>query len=365
MSVNAGPGVIEVVRPGMLTTLQDGGRHGLARFGVSASGALDPIAHRIANALVGNGREHDAATLEITGAGTELRFVESCRFALAGADLGARLGELVLPACFVGWARAGDRLSFTERRAGARVAFAIAGGFSASPVFGSAATDLGAGIGGLEGRPLRAATVLARADGRQLTRPTVGRHLYGTRPRERAPAVKSATGAWRVDAHTMAAAARLHAFVGTAAAAILRYFPEPQTSGDRKAMATLARAHAAFARATFTVSSRSSRMGYRFEGVPLAAYADPERLSEPTAPGAIQLPPDGLPILLLADRNTTGGYPRLGHLATADRVRAAQLLPGDVVRFRALTLTAATQAARRQEAAVAAIEAACAGGQKR
>ncbi len=104
-----------------------------------------------------------------------------------------------------------------------------------------------------------------------------------------------------------------------------------------------------FTRATFRVSARSGRTGYRFEGDPLPARPDPERLSEPTAPGAIQLPPDGFPILLMADRNTIGGYPILGHLATADRPRAAQLWPGDAVRFQPITLPEALHLCREQE----------------
>jgi antagonist of KipI len=100
----------------------------------------------------------------------------------------------------------------------------------------------------------------------------------------------------------------------------------------------------------FQVSSRSGRSGYRFEGEPLPCRPDPDRLSEPTAPGALQLPPDGLPLLLMADGNTIGGYPRLGHLASADRPRAAQLWPGDRITFHVVPLATAVALARGVEA---------------
>jgi 5-oxoprolinase (ATP-hydrolysing) subunit C len=125
----------------------------------------------------------------------------------------------------------------------------------------------------------------------------------------------------------------------------LRYIAEPAGGAP-------AAANAALAAQVFRLSPRSNRTGFRFEGQPLPVVPDPDRLSEPTAPGAIQLPPDGLPILLMADRNTTGGYPRLGHLVSGDRTAAAQLWPGDEVRFVAVSLRAALAATRKVEATV-------------
>ena len=114
-----------------------------------------------------------------------------------------------------------------------------------------------------------------------------------------------------------------------------------------------AAAYAAFSSATFTVTPQSNRTGFRFAGPDIPVVPDPGRLSEPTAPGAIQLPPDGRPILLLADRNTTGGYPRLGYLCSADRPRAAQLWPGDPVRFVPVSLDQARDLARGSAGALA------------
>ena len=308
--------VVEIVRAGMLTTVQDLGRPGFAGFGVSPAGAMDAVAHRLANVLLGN--RENAAGLEITGPGAELRFLRAHRFALVGADLGATLNGVPLPARFVGEAAAGARLGFALRRQGARVSCALAGGLAVTRFFASASTDLGGGLGG---GVLRAGVTLSVIDG------------------DAAPG-SGAAGS------TLAQLLQPFATLFANRPGRLRYVAEPDAGAG-------VAAQAAFGQQSFRVSPRSNRTGFRFEGTPLPSRADPDRLSEPTAPGAIQLPPDGLPIVLMADRNTTGGYPRLGHLISADRPRAAQLWPGDEVRFVAVSLTAALAAARRQEALVA------------
>jgi biotin-dependent carboxylase-like uncharacterized protein len=275
---------------------------------------MDRLAHRLANRLAGN--PEGAATLELTGAGCELVFVRPIRFALAGADLDAALDGQPLPAVQVAAAAAGARLQFRQRRRGARAYLALQGGLDVPLLLGSAATDLGAGLGGLGGRPLRAGQRLA-------VHPTAP----GTLP-------------------------------SPAALAGLRTALQPLEDGDRFRLRLVPEEDPAVPPETrqrleglaLQVSSRSGRTGYRFEGEPLPARADPERLSEPTAPGALQLPPDGMPILLMADRNTIGGYPRLGHLASADLPRAAQLWPGDRIELRTISSDEAARLARQLEA---------------
>jgi 5-oxoprolinase (ATP-hydrolysing) subunit C len=310
---------VEIVRPGMLTTVQDRGRPGLGRFGVSPSGAMDPLALRVANLLVGN--DPEAPALEITGPGTELLFLSDTQFALAGADLGAELDGAPLPAVSATAACAGQQLAFTARVCGARATFALAGGLELRAVLGSASTDVAAGLGGLDGRPLRRGQRLA---------PSIP--LAGSRP---AAAARSPS---------LLAATLLSAYGDKA---VLRFVPADEAGippGSR----------AAFVTTGYRLSPHSNRTGYRFAGTPLPTLAEPDRLSEPTAPGALQLPPDGLPILLMADRNTTGGYPLLGHLAAVDRPKAAQLWPGDEVRFSPITVQEAIALARAQEARLAA-----------
>ncbi len=310
---DGGREVVELVRPGVLATVQDLGRPGHGRHGVAPSGAMDPEAHALANHLCGNPRT--APALELTGPGAELLFLSPRRFAITGADMGARLDDEALPATYVGLAPAGARLCFTGRKSGARVSLAFAGALLVPRLFDSAATDLG---GGLWPRaPLRKGERLRLDDAA-------------------APRV--------VHTPTKLAALLEPLSTTTIAPEVLRYVPEPQGGA--------ADAHPAFAQRAFRVSPRSNRTGFRFEGEPLPVVPDPDRLSEPTAPGVIQLPPDGLPILLMADRNTTGGYPRLGHLASVDRTRAAQLWPGDPVRFQPIAGEDAVAAARARAALI-------------
>jgi biotin-dependent carboxylase-like uncharacterized protein len=315
MIAAAASAVLAIVRPGMLTTVQDLGRPGLGAFGVSPAGAMDPLAHRLANALCGN--PENAAALEITGPGTELAFLAAHGFSISGADLGATLDGVPLSVPCIGVAGAGARLAFTARKLGARVSLALVGGLASPRVFGSAATDL---AGGLGAGVLRAGITLAIADPR---RPSSSSPSLS--PRLRTALARFAPAARFAD--------RVHR---------LRYVVDPSGGAP-------AEAHAALAKRSFRLSARSNRTGFRWEGQPLPVRPDPNRLSEPTAPGAIQLPPDGLPILLMADRNTTGGYPRLGHLISADRAAAAQLWPGDEIAFVAVTLATAIAAARRSE----------------
>ena len=280
-----------VRKPGLLTTGQDLGRAGLGRFGVSASGAMDPLALRVANRLVGN--PDGTAALEITAVGPELEFTGRACFALAGANLSPQLDGRALEVWRSVTATAGQVLSFGPRRQGARCYLAAAGGLALPRVFGSAATDLESGLGG---GALRAGQ-------------EIGIGEAGDRPpRSVRPALL-----------------RLYA-----APFELRFVPETASGPGHDAAQRLAAA-------PYRVSSRSNRMGYRLEGPPLAAGGDGGQLSEPIAPGTIQLPAGGEPILLMADRPTVGGYPRLGQVIAADLPKAGQLWIGHAVRFRPVT----------------------------
>lgn len=298
-----------VRKPGLFTTIQDLGRPGHGRWGVSPCGAMDPLALALANLLAGNDR--GAVALEVTASGPELMFEEEATFALAGADLGATLGGTRLFTCRAHRALAGQVLRFGGRLRGARAYMAVAGGLDASAqrFLGSAATDIEARLGGLSGRPLRARETLVLAP----------------QPPFRALAAEDP---WEPIYEP---------------AGVVRFVPEP---GAGLPADSLER----FVSATFLVSPRSNRTGYRLEGPALPTDAGGSRLSEPVAPGTIQVPPDGQPIVLLSDRQTTGGYPRLGHVLSADIPRLAQLWLGDVVTFRAVTLDEARQALREQRA---------------
>jgi biotin-dependent carboxylase-like uncharacterized protein len=288
---------LELVRPGLLTTVQDLGRVGLGRLGVARAGAMDPVALRAANRAVGN--EPGAAALEITGPGVEVRFLGAAVFAIGGGDLGATLDGAEIALWQPHAARDGASLAFTARRRGARAILALGGGLAVQRVLGSAATDLDAGFG----------RRLARGD----------RLSLGTASAI-APAPPPPLALYE------------DPFV-------LRFVAADDVSIPAETAAI-------FAASAFRVTDRSSRAGYRLAGPVLAVAAALDRISEPIPPGTIQLPPDGQPILLMADGQSTGGYARLGYLAAADRPKAAQLWPGDEVRFVAISRDEAERAAQ-------------------
>ena len=305
--MTTGP-LLRVESPGLLTTVQDEGRWGHQKDGMVVAGAMDPFAASVANGLVGNPR--GAAVLEITLLGPTLYAFADVRLALCGGDLSPSVeGEPVsLWKTFI--LGEGQALAFGRRRSGARVYLAVVGGFAVPAVLGSRATFLRAQIGGFEGRSLRTGDVL---EGQP--------YLLATGER----GLRSAN----IPDYTLPA--------------ILRVLPGPHSS------AFTAEGRATFFSATYTVAPQSDRQGYRLTG-PAAARADAaDILSEAMPFGGLQVPPDGQPILLMADRQTTGGYPLVGVVLSADLPRAGQLAPGDPVRFEAVTLAEAHELAVCQE----------------
>jgi KipI family sensor histidine kinase inhibitor len=278
----------EVLEGGLATTVQDLGRTGHRRFGVSPAGVLDPVAARAANAAVGN--PAGAAVLECTIVGPVLRFLRPARFAIAGADLGAvlersDLGEWPVPAATAVLARAGNVLRFEGRRRGCRAYVAFAGGIDVPVLLGSRSTDLTAAFGGHDGRPLRAGDRLAT----------------GPPP----PDPRGST-------------------------------PEPDLAEDVRVRVILGPQDDHFTRdavelflaSEWLAASTSDRAACRLSGPRLEHAGPSEIASEGMAPGSVQVPPDGQPIVMLADGPTTGGYPKIATVVSADLPRLAQLVPG-------------------------------------
>ena len=303
--------VVTVLQPGLLTTIQDEGRWGWQSLGVPPAGPMDPAAHRRANAALGNPRE--AATLEITVVGPELRFEHDAWLAVTGADLRPLVGGAAAPMDAPVWCRAGSVLRFGGRARGARAYVAIDGGIAVRPVLGSRATHLASGLGGFDGRALRAGDRIPLG-GRGVNPPIVSPAATGA-------AASSATGGAR-----------------------LRVLPGPQAEWfDRSAFDRLEHTR-------YVISPQSDRMGYRLTGpTETPASAAGEMISDVAFTGGLQAPPSGEPILLMADRQTTGGYPQIAVVITADLPRAAQLLPGDWVEFEWCSRSEAVAALRVQE----------------
>ncbi|MCU0492303.1 MAG: biotin-dependent carboxyltransferase family protein [Chloroflexaceae bacterium] len=289
--------MLHLLSPGMLATVEDLGRPAARRFGVPGGGAMDSFALAAANRLVGN--PPGAAALELTGGGARFVFQGLTLFALTGADFAAQLDEVPLRPWTAVLARAGQELRLSGRRGGwgARAYLALAGGVDVPVVLGSCSTCLAGGFGGYHGRVLWAGDTLP-------TGPTVGdgtRYAGVTWPTQRRPA-------YQVEP-------------------TLRVLPGPH--GHHLSNAVLKQ----LCHAPFQVSATSNRMGYRLEGTRLAVKPGVSLPSLGVLPGVIQLPPDGAPILLMADAQTTGGYPIVGMVISADLPLAAQLLPGDRLRF--------------------------------
>ena len=307
---------IKVLRPGLLTTVQDRGRYGLQHLGIVPAGAMDPIAHVLANALVGNAV--DEATLEITVIGPELEFEQRALVALCGAEFDARADGHALPLNRPVLLEAGTRLTLRRALRGARAYLAIAGGVALDEVLGSRSTYVPARFGGLEGRALRAGDVLPGPRG--AARLAAGRYAKlarGATTRDGLCTVRwSAPSLTLPDREPIV----LHAMEG-------RHFARFQATSQR-----------VFFDAVWRVSPDSNRMGYRLSGPTLALNEAGEILSEPTCLGTVQVPANGVPIALMADHQTTGGYPKIAEIAVADVPRLAQLAPGGTLHFARCTL---------------------------
>jgi antagonist of KipI len=311
-----------VIRPGLQTTVQDLGRWGFQAQGVPVAGAMDGASHRVANALAGN--DINAATLEVTLAGPELAFEDERTVAVTGADLSVTLDGRAIRMNSAILVPAGAYLTFGERRRGARSYVAIAGGIDVPPVLGSRATHPGSRMGGLHGR------ALAAGDRLPLATAAMG------------SAVSETAAAFR---HQAAAATRL-----PDGPVRLRIVLGPQQDHFAPESIDTLRS------ARFTIGQASGRMALRLEGPRLRHIAGADVISDATTAGAIQVPGSGEPILLTADRQTTGGYAKIATVITADLDLCGQLAPGDTVSFEICTMRDALGALIARERVLMAIE---------
>lgn len=315
---------IEVIKPGLLTTLQGAERSGYAHLGVSRAGAFDAPAWRIANALCGN--PPDACALEITLAGPKLRFDADTWIAVTGAPMAVHVEGTECPMWAPVFVPAGATVTFGAIRAGCRSYLGVRGGFDAKSVLGSPSIDVNANLGPNDGKPLRPGDVLSVAD--------VG---------QAADSGEHATPRWRLDPRP---------WFPPEAARPLRLLPGSHF--DRLA----AISHKKLFSETFIVHADSNRVGVRLPGPTLEWSAPIEMVSEGCVPGLLQLPPSGQPIAFGPECPVSGGYPRIGQIAAVDLPRLAQCRPGDALRFQPCTFEDAIDALRKREAALRKLEAA-------
>lgn len=287
----------------MNTTLQDLGRPGFMKYGTPASGAADRFAARVANWLVGN--VETCAVLETTLFRLELLALNDFLVAVAGGDLSPEVNGTPLPMWESVCIRKGERVRFRARRKGLRAYLAIAGGFSAPVFLGSRSVF----VRGLMGRPLEAGQILE-----------VEESAGGTNAAKRLP---------------------LEFIPPTSSRDPIRVILGPQE--DRFTGPGLE----TFLSSAYQVSAQADRMGYRLEGPPIEHLKGADIISEPIARGAIQVPGDGLPIILLWDAQVSGGYTKIANVISADLDRLAQVMPGEKLRFEAVTLEEAHQILRK------------------
>ena len=327
---------IEVIKPGLLTTLQDAGRSGYAHLGVGRAGAFDAPASRMANALCGN--PADACALEVTLSGPTLRFDADTWIAVTGAPMVLHVEGTECPMWAPVFVSAGAMVTVGAIRSGCRSYLGVRGGFETKPVLGSRSVDVNARLGPNEGRPLRPGDTLVTGEtGPDSFFPQKGRIRDNAGNNEPDP-VK-----WRLDPRP---------WFSDDSSKPLRLVPgshlDRLTSISRKQLFS----------DSFRVHADSNRVGVRLMGPALEWAAPIEMVSEGCVPGLLQLPPSGQPIAFGPECPVSGGYPRLGTIAAVDMPRLAQLRPGDALRFRPCTLEEAWGALRKRELELARLEAA-------
>jgi biotin-dependent carboxylase-like uncharacterized protein len=281
--------VFEVLAPGPLSTFQDRGRPGFAHFGVPTSGAADRGSYELANRLVGN--RAGATALEVTLGGLTLRTVAACTVAVTGADVLVAAGARTASLNSVAQLAPGDLLRLDPPRSGLRSYLAVRHGFLAEAVFGSQSTDV---LSGLGPAPLRAGDVVYRSDRPALPYPGVD-----LAPTASPPSPLRVRALW----------------------------------GPRSDWLTV-ESRRRFADSVYAVTAQTNRIGARLDGPRLSRTITGELPSEGIVAGAVQVPPDGSPLIFLADHPTTGGYPVVAVVHPRDLDLVAQLRPGDSIGFR-------------------------------
>ncbi len=301
--------VIRIEKAGILDTLQDLGRTGSRSSGVNTGGAMDPAAVRILNTLLGN--DENAPVLEFHFPAPAIEFLERTTFAIGGARFGPHIDEKPVPNWSVLTADAGSRLRFIGPPHGMRTYISVRGGFAAEFWLGSASTNLFVAKGGFGGRPLRAGDTLELASANKKGGPpggiSAGRSI-----------IPEYTGSLRV------------------------------TEGPEHHLLT-AEGGNTLLTAVYEASSHSDRMGLRLKGPAVGLLDDRQLVSSPVAQGTVQLLPDGNPLILGADCQTAGGYPRVLTVITADLPKLAQLTPGDRVSFRLVESSESLRSLKRFE----------------
>ena len=302
---------MQVVDGGFLTTIQDLGRPGYQRFGVPVSGAMDQYAMRIANLLVGN--DEGSAVLEITLLGPILMFSSKARIALTGSDLGAAIDGIPIGSWRSVNIPKGSTLSFLGRKSGTRSYLAVSGGLDVLEIMGSRSTSIRESIGGFHGRPIE------KGDTLQAFQSKIGLPLI--------------------------AVPKLHIYDYSDSQQIRVILGPQQENFTKQAIQT-------FLSEPYEISNDCNRIGIRLVGPKLSHKSGPDIISDGTSFGSVQVPGNGMPLILMADRGTTGGYAKIATVITPDLWKLSQVLPGNNITFKSVTIKEAVAINKQREAEI-------------
>ncbi|RQD72240.1 MAG: biotin-dependent carboxyltransferase [Tindallia sp. MSAO_Bac2] len=306
-------GKIKINKPGLLTTVQDGGRVGYQQFGVPVSGVMDAFSQRVANLLAGN--DENEAVLEITLMGPEIEFEEDMVIAVTGGDLGAVLEGEALPLWQSVLVQSGQKIAFKAVKKGCRAYLAVAGGIQVPAVMGSKATYTRGKIGGYEGRALKAGDAL------DIGKPSASLDKLKDRSVNQ-------------DQYEYPQEITIRVVAG----------PQEEAFTDEGINT--------FYSSSYAVTNECDRMGYRLNGPEITHESGGDIISDGIAMGAVQVPGHGMPIVMMADRQTTGGYTKIANVISVDLPKMAQAKPGDQISFQKVTVEEAQQLLKDQEARI-------------
>lgn len=303
--------ICEIIKPGLNTTIQDDGRYGMQKFGIIAAGAMDQFSFQIGNLLVGN--KSNAAAIEVAMFGPKIRFLQGAVIAITGADLSAKVSGKTIPLFKSIQVERGDLLEFGQPKIGSYAYIAFHGGIDVPLKLGSRSTDVKSKLGGYEGRPLKKGDRLQLGPVRGVLHRFSGRGLRN---------------AYIPDYQTKK---KIRVILGPDQ----HLFPNESIE--------------TFLSGKYIVGRQANRMGYRLTGPKLTHINTADILSDAILPGTIQVPANGEPIILLADRQTTGGYARIATVISTDIRHVAQKKPGDEIGFEPVSLAEARAAYLQEE----------------
>lgn len=284
---------IKVITPGMLSTIQDGGRKGFAAMGFNASGVMDVRSYHIANALVGNFT--DEAVIEMTYLGGSFKFLESNYIAITGADMSPKIDGVPVEMYTTVFVKQDETLTFSAAKSGMRAYIAVRGGIDVPVIMGSRSTNLKCKLGGLDGRPLKAGDIVPCRD----VYDEFQKHLIHSAPKED-------FGSDEITVRVLLG-------------------PQDDYFTDHGIKT--------FLNSTYTVTNESDRMGCKLSGEKIEYKNTVDIISDGIVFGSIQIPRTGNPIIMLADRQTTGGYAKIATVISVDLPLLAQARPGTKVHF--------------------------------